>query len=190
MIVERKDRRKRMKYFRQNLAVLTALLLILAPASFASTASNTVTVPVLLNIPESVSLTTNSGGITLTNAAPTQTITLTAAWQIKSGHTNAKIYSWFSVLPTGGSGLGPIPSFDFSTSFNGGSAVVCNQPAFGGGIGVGSQSCGSFTLTQNVASDFNDSVPVSFSLTAAPATFNLTPGTYNGGVLNLLLQIS
>lgn len=178
-----------MKSIRPYLAILAALLLILAPASFATTASNTVTVPVLLNIPESVSLTTNSTGITLTNAVPTASITLTAAWQIKPGHTSATIYSWFSVLPSGGSTT--IPANDFSTAFNGGSAVVCNQVLFQpNNIGVGGQNCGTFALTQNVASDLNDSVPVSFSLTAAPATFNLTPQTYSGGVLNLLFVVS
>src|SRR5437879_5405061 len=156
-----------MKYIRQYLVVLSALLLTAGPLFPATTASNQVSVPITMSIPESVSLTTNSTGITLTNAAPSQTITLTASWQIKTGHTSATIYSWFSTMPSASGS--PVPSTDFSTSFNGGSAVVCSQNAFPSGtFGVSSQNCGTFALTQNVASDLNDSVPVSFSLTAAP----------------------
>lgn len=177
-----------MKSIRQYIAVLAALMLMLAPMSFANTASNTVTVPVLLSIPESVSLTTTSTGIVLTNAAPSSTITLTASWQLLSGHTSATVYSWFSALPTA-SGT-TLPSSDFSTSFQGGSTVVCTQNAFPQGtFGVSGQNCGTYALTQNVASDLNDSVPVSLTLTASAATFAATPNNYQGGVLNLLLQV-
>jgi hypothetical protein len=182
---------------KKQLAVLAVLLLLFGPIAgvSASTSSNTVAVPVTLAIPESVSLTTSSNSIILNNTTTAQTITLTASWQIASGHTTAPhIYSWFSALPSAGN-LGSIGGLHFSTSYDGGTAVNCAQPTFvlpGGSsapFGSGGQNCGVFTFSQNVASDLNDSVAVQFTLAADPGTFQVTPGTYSGGVLNLLFEI-
>jgi hypothetical protein len=174
---------------KQLVAVFAALMMALLPSmASASVASNTVVVPVVLNIPESISLTTSASTVTLTNAQPSVTLTLTASYQIASGHTTATVYSWWGTLP--GVGGTTIPSADFSTSFNGGSPVVCNQGFFNvSTIGLSGNNCGSFPLSQNVATDLNDSASISFTLNALPAAFALAPNTYTGGVLNLLFQI-
>jgi hypothetical protein len=186
---------------RKLYAVLSTLLLLLFPitgAVSASTVSNTVAVTTTLTIPESVSLTTSSPTITLTNTAPSQTITLTASWQISSGHTTMPhIYSWFTTIPfaTISSGVVNIPSNHFTTVYNGGAPTVCDQGGFllpngsGAPFGVSSQNCGIYQLSQNPATDLNDSVAVSFTLAADNGTFSLVPTTYSGGVFNILFEI-
>lgn len=185
------------KLFRPLFAAFASLLLILAPASFAAVGSNTVTIPLSLSIPESISLTPSSTSINLTNSTPSQTITLTAAWQIASGHAanSAQIYSWFSALPACGAtcapgGLTQYQGGFFTSSYNNGPSVTCNQGPFAGQtFGHTNQNCGSFTLSQNPASDFFDSVAVPFTLTAA-FTSQQTTGTYTGGVLTIVFVIA
>src|SRR6266404_4360062 len=96
-------------------AVLLALLLIAAPG-FAVT-SNSVAVPMNLSVPESISLSLSTNSVTLTSAAQSADIVLTAGWQIQCGHTSAAIYSFFSQTPVAGSVS--IASSQFLTKYNG-----------------------------------------------------------------------
>jgi len=187
---QRGERENRM---RKYLAVLSTLLLVFGsvPALATTTASNTVIVPITLTIPESVSISTGGvSQISLTNANPQSTLQVTTSWQIKSGHTGAQIFSWFSTLPTGGLNNTPYSAVLFTTAYNGGATVNCGQPAFTGqSFGVAGQNCGSFAFSQNVATDLNDSATVAFTLAVSFPT-NQAVGTYGNGVLNLLFEIS
>lgn len=178
------------------MSVLLALLLIAAPGAFAATVSNTVTVPVVLNIPESISLTLSTNNIVLSNAATSANVTLTAGWQvIPNTHTTATIYAFFSSLPTLSGGSSNISADHFSTQYNGGASVVCNQGAFGAvvnGVQIGhaSQNCGTFSFP-NIATNTNDSQAVVLTLAANASVFNggQAVGSYTGGVLNIVFQI-
>jgi hypothetical protein len=180
---------------RKYASILLALLLAVAPGFAATVASNTVTVPVNLSIPESISLTPNVSQIVLSNSQQSAQVILTAGWQIQPGHTTATIYSWMSVSPSGPGGN--LDSSLFSTQYNGGTAVACNQsnfPASGAGgtpvFGLGGRNCGTFAIP-NIGTDLNDSQAVTLTFTGAPSIFNggSAVGTYTGGVLNILLQI-
>lgn len=179
---------------KQLFAVLTALLLVLGPAvgiSSAAVASNTVTVPLVLNIPESISLSLSTNSITLSNVQQSANVTLTAGWQIlPNAHTSATIYAFFSAMPTLSGGSQPIGSSFFTTQYNGGSTVSCDQGAFPGqgSIGISGRNCGTFSFP-NIATDTNDSQAVVLTVAATPAAFNVAVGSYVGGVLNVVFQI-
>ncbi len=179
------------KLLRPFFSVLASLLLLLAPATFATTvASNAVTVPLSLTIPESISLSTSGNSINLSNSSPQSTLNLTASWQIKSGHSSAQVFSWFSALPTGGLNNAAYSPVLFTTSYNGGTVTNCGQPAFSGqSFGVAGQNCGSFALSQNVATDFVDSTAITFTL-AVSFPPNQATGVYSSGILNILFEIS
>ena len=173
---------------KQIFALLLALLLITsAPGAFAGVASNSVAVPMNLSIPESISLSLSTNSVTLTSAAQSANVVLTAAWQIQGGHTSAIIYSFFSALPIAGSTS--IASSQFSTQYNGGAAVTCNQPAFPSvSFGNPGNNCGTFSFP-NIGTTLNSSQAVTLTLAAAPSTFTGIVGNYNGGVLNVVFQI-
>lgn len=179
---------------RKYAVVLMSLLLLFGPivgTASAGVSSNSVAVPVQLSIPESISLTLSASSITLSNASPQAQVTLTAGWQILSNtHSSATIYSYFSTYPV--NGLVRISSDHFTTSYNGGSSVVCNQHGFAGTtLGVPDQDCGTFQLTQNVATDTNDSQSVVLTVTALSTVFDgsIPVGNFQGGVLNIVFQI-
>jgi len=173
---------------KQIFAILTALLLAIgiAPGAFAGVVSNSVAVPMNLSVPESISLSLSTNSVTLTSAAQSANITLTAGWQIQGGHTSATIYSFFSQAPVAGSTS--IAFSQFSTQYNSGATVVCNQPAFTASIGVAGQNCGTFSFP-NISTTLNSSQAVTLTLTAAPSTFSGIVGNYTGGVLNVVFQI-
>lgn len=171
-------------------ALLASLLLIAAPASFASAVSNTTSTPVNLTIAESVSLSLSTNNITLSTTAPSANVTLTTSWVLAPGHTSGKIYAWFTTLPTNSVTAASIGSVFFSTQYNGGAPTFCTQGAFGTGFGLAGENCGVFTLTQNVATDLNDSasttLTVNFNQQANTAP---TVGNYTGGLLNILFSV-
>jgi hypothetical protein len=172
---------------KKYVSVLLALLLAVAPGAFAGVASNSVAVPMNFSVPESISLSLSTNSVTLTSAAQSADIILTAGWQIQGGHTSATIYSFFSQQPVAG-GIS-IQSSQFSTAYNHGAQVVCNQPAFAGvSFGTPGQNCGTFSFP-NIGTTLNSSQAVTLTLAAAPSTFSGIVGNYTGGVLNVVFQI-
>jgi hypothetical protein len=172
---------------RKYLAVIALFLTaVFVGSTMAQTVSNTVAVPVSLTLPESISLGLSTNTITLSSTAPSQTIVLTPAWMIQSGHSTATIYSWLSVLPTfNGNTISPGA---LSTTFNSGTQVFCSgSPAWPSGIGLGGSDCGSFSIP-NIGTDLNDSQSVNFTVTFTD-THTFAVGSYTGGILNLAFQI-
>ncbi len=169
---------------RKLASIFTALLLLLAPGiASAGVSSNTVTVPMNFSVPESISLSLSTNSVTLTSAAQSADVILTLGYQVQGGHTSATVFSWFSQTPVAGAVT--ISSGQFSTAYNHGAQVTCNQPAFTGfSGGVPNQDCGTFSLP-GISTTLVASTSVTLTLAAAPSTFQGIVGNYQGGILNI-----